>query len=214
MTDKAMRLEEAREAIRRRDFSSAYSLYDALLADHPGDADVLLDYGRAKYAEYSDLEGAARLFEQALAASPQSVETLLWLGDLFSLGYGRGYDAAAEVYRKVIQLDPGAVDAYLGLGLLHRVPTRPVTLEEAIASFRTATELDPRRADAQLDLGMALIEASQPEEALTQLRKAQQLLAQGGQERQARGVEKLLAQLAANQPIKSFAYSNQSPRYR
>ncbi len=214
MSDTSESLDLAREAVQRGDYAAAYSIYDGLLIDHPDDPDLLRDYGIAKYEEYADLAEAARLFERALAADPRSVETLLWVADLYSLGYGRGYQAAADTYRTAIQLEPEAADAHVGLGLLHRAPSRPVTLEEAIAAFREATRIDPQRADSHLDLGAALIEAGQHEPAAEELREAQQLLRARGEMRQAQGIESLLERLSANQPIKSIALSYQSPRYR
>jgi tetratricopeptide (TPR) repeat protein len=211
--EERQRLQQAREAVRRRDFAAAYSLYDALLADHPEDPDLLRDYGSAMYAEYADLEQAARLFERALAANPRSLETLLWVADLYALGYGRGYEAAAETYRTAIELQPDAADAHIGLGLLHRAPSRPVTLDEAIGAFRAATLIDPGRADAHLDLGAALIEAGERDRAAGELRQARQLLAANGELRQARGIDSVLQRLSDDELVRSVAFSYQSPRF-
>jgi tetratricopeptide (TPR) repeat protein len=111
-------LARARQACHDRDFQTAYAIYDRLLGAGPDDAEVLGEYGRARYAEYADLEGAARLFERALAVEPQSVETLLWLGDVASLGYGPGYAGAAQSYRTAASLDPRRADAGADLGML------------------------------------------------------------------------------------------------
>jgi uncharacterized Tic20 family protein/Flp pilus assembly protein TadD len=214
MSERTVRLEQARQASLRGEFPTAYALYDALLEAYPDDPEVLHDYGRAKYVEYVDLEQAAQLFERARAVEPKSVETLLWLGDLYALGYGRGYDAAAEMYRQALQQNDREVDAYIGLGMLHRAPTKPITLNEAIVAFRTATQTDPDRADAHLNLGMALIEAGELHAAQEELLIAQQLLATEGEHRQARGIQTMLDRLSRGEPIKSLAYSNRSSRYR
>ncbi|MBJ7601500.1 MAG: tetratricopeptide repeat protein [Candidatus Dormibacteraeota bacterium] len=113
-----------------------------------------------------------------------------------------------------MQLDPGAADAHIGLGLLHRPPSRPVSLEEAIAAFRQAARIDPQRADSHLNLGAALIEAGERDLAAEELRSAQQLLVRKGELRQARGIDEVLRRLSADQPIKSIAFSYQSSRYR
>jgi tetratricopeptide (TPR) repeat protein len=214
VTEKTVLLGQALAALRRKDFSAAYTVYEALLHERPDDPDVLFDYGRAKYAEYIDLDGAAELFERARTAQPESVETLLWLGDLCSLGYGRGYDAAAELYRKAIQLEPRAVDAYIGLGLLHRTPGSRVALADAITAFGAAVDVDDRRPDAHLNLGVALIEAGRSDEASAELVAAHRLLVAEGQQRQATGIMGLINRLQRGEPVKSFAYTNQSPRYR
>lgn len=212
--DRDQRLEQARQICARGDFAVAYTLYETLLRTYPDDPEVLQAYGRAKYQEYDDLEQAAALFARAYAAAPESVESLLWLADLAALGYGPGYERAAELYHQAIQLDPEAVDAYLGLGMLHRTPDRPVSLDDAVAAFQRATQLAPQRADAQLDLGMALIEAGQRQAAREPLRVGAGLLRAAGNERQAQSVQTLLDRLERDEPITATVYTLDSPRYR
>ena len=214
MNSRDMRLDQARQACRRSDYRTAYAIYEALLQSDPEDPVALLDYGRAKYQEYVDLDQATTLFERALAADPQSVDTLLWLADLYALGYGRGYAAAAELYRRAIELDPQVVDAYIGLGMLHQAPGAPVRLDEAISAFRTATRIDSRRGDAHVDLGMALLQASDRPAAQRELLTAERLLSASGNQRQAAGLRVLLDRLERNEPITSIVYSLDSPRYR
>ena len=128
------RLARARQAVQEGNFPLAYAMDDALLEASPNDALVLREYGQARYAEYDDLEGAAQLFERALRAEPDSGPTMLWLADVSSLGYGRGYDGAEPaLYREVARLQPREVDAYVGLGLLARTPGGPVPVDEACA---------------------------------------------------------------------------------
>lgn len=214
MNSRDMRLQEARQACRRSDYQAAYAIYEALLQSNLEDPAVLLDYGRAKYQEYVDLDQATTLFERALAADPQSVDACLWLADMYALGYGRGYAAAAELYRRASELDAQAVDAYIGLGMLHQAPGAPVRLDEAISAFRTATQLDGQRADARLDLGMALLRANDRQAARHELSIAERLLATSGNQRQAAGLRSLLGRLERNEPITSTVYSLDSPRYR
>jgi tetratricopeptide (TPR) repeat protein len=213
-TDRESQLARARQACRDQDFQTAYAIYDRLLGADPDDAEVLREYGRARYAEYTDLEGAARLFERALAVEPRSVETLLWLGDVASLGYGPGYAGAAESYRAAARLDPRAVDAYVGLGMLHRSPGAPVGQAEAIEALRTAARLDPRRADAHADLGALLLEQGDRSGALEALRTAQRLLAEAGEESRAAGLQSLVGQLERGEPVATTVLFNDSPRLR
>jgi len=212
--DRDQRLEQARQICRQGDFDVAYRIYDSLLQAYPNDPEILRDYGRAKYQEYDNLGQAAQLFAQAHAAAPTSVELLLWRADLSALGYGDGYAAAAALYRQALQIDPQAVDAYIGLGMLHRVPGKPVSLDEAITAFRQAVEIDPQRADAHLDLGMALIEAGQHHAARESLRAGQRLLHASGNDRQAQSVQAVLDRLDRNEIISSLVYTLDSARYR
>jgi len=214
MADPQEQREQARLACLRGDYAEAYRLYEQLLSVEPEDPRTLLDYGRAKYREYADLEGATGLFLRLAAAQPGSVEAQLWLGDLYSLGYGAGYPAAAERYRAAMRLDPREVDAYIGLGMLHRAPSAAVTLDQAVEAFRAAVELEPTRADARVDLGMALLEAEQREDAERELVAAERLLRDAGETKQAQGIRALIDWLATGRAPRPPAYSNQSPRYR
>src|SRR5262249_9762027 len=107
------------------------------------------------YLEYTDLEQATQLFERAVNINPNSIPALLWLADLYALGYGKGYNAELITYKQVIQLTPHVVDPYIGIGMLHQAPPSPVNLKEALEAFQTATHIAPQRADAHINLGMA-----------------------------------------------------------
>jgi tetratricopeptide (TPR) repeat protein len=207
-------LARAREACRDGDFQTAYAIYDRLLGAGPDDAEVLREYGRARYAEYADLEGAARLFERALAVEPRSVEALLWLGDVASLGYGPSYAGAAQSYRTATHLDPQAVDAYGGLGMLHRSPGTPVSAAEAVEALRTAAQLDPHRADARAGLGMLLLEQGDRSGALDASRAAQRLLAEAGEGSRAAALQSLVGRLERGEPATTAVLFNDSPRLR
>jgi tetratricopeptide (TPR) repeat protein len=213
-TDREAQLRRARQACRDEDFQTAYAIYDRLLGADPDDAEVLREYGRARYAEYADLEGAARLFQRALAVEPQSVETLLWLGDVASLGYGPGYAGAAESYRSAARLDPAAVDAYVGLGMLSRSPGAPVSRAEAVEALRTAARLDPHRADAHADLAALLLEQGDRSGALDALRTARRLLAEAGEDSRAASLQSLVEQLERGEPVTTTVLFNDSPRLR
>ena len=208
------RLARARQAVLEGDFPAAYAIYDALLETSPNDALVLREYGQARYAEYDDLEGAAQLFERALRAEPDSGPTMLWLADVSSLGYGRGYDGAAALYREVARLQPREVDAYVGLGLLARTPGEPVPVDEAVRAYRTAAEIDPRRVDARANLGMLLWERGQRDEAKAALSDALRLLSGPGQEDRAATVRAALDAIERGEAPAGTVRTNDSPRLR
>jgi tetratricopeptide (TPR) repeat protein len=208
------RLASARRAAREGDFPAAYAIYDSLLDAAPDDPHVLREYGQARYAEYDDLEGAAQLFERALRAEPGSVPTMLWLADVSSLGYGRGYDGAADLYREVIRLQPREVDAYVGLGLLARTPGQPVPVDEAIRAYRSAAEIDPQRVDARASLGLLLWERGQREEAKAALAEALGLLSGPTQEDRAATLTAALEAIDRGEAPVSTVRTNDSPRLR
>lgn len=214
MNERKKLLEQAHQNLAQSNFKATYDFYEQVLLITPNDAEVLQEYGQAKYFEYTDLEQATQLFERAVNVDPNSIPALLWLGDLYALGYGKGYSAALSTYQQVLQLNSRVVDAYIGIGMLHRAPSSPVKLKDAIEAFHTATHLDPERPDTHVNLAMALIEDGDRQNAREELEIAEKLLVQSGEHRQARGIQAVRKKLEANQPVTSVAYSNLSPRYK
>ncbi len=203
--------EQARQAVIQGDFTKAYHLYEELLRTYVNNADILLDYGRAKYREFSDLNQAAVLFQRILEQQPDSLDALLWLADVSSLGYGPGYAGAANLYRQIIALAPGCVEAYSGLGMLYKNPGSPVTLEEALTSYRQALILKPANAITHSNLGYLLLDAGQIEEAIDELSEAVRLHQIANVN--TRNLQKDIEQLQRHEPVKRRAYFNDSTRY-
>lgn len=207
-------LQQAREAVRRQEYAEAFHLYEAALRERPESLEALLDFGRAKFRECDDLEGATALFEGALAVAPESLEALLWTAFLYSWGYGKGYQAAVELYRRAIRLNPQSADAYIGLGMAQGAPGVTMTLQEKVQAFRSASQLDPTRTDAFSNLGTALIKAGERDQAREALTKAQQLFAQNGDETRVHSIQQLLDRLDRNEDITNYGYSNASKMFR
>lgn len=214
MRNREDRLEQAHLACLQNDYDIAYRLYDELLRDFPNDPEILLSYGRAKYREFVDLEQAARLFLQAVEADPNSIEALLWLGDVSGMGYGPGYAKAPDFYRRVLKIEPGSVDAYTGLAMMYKVPSSAITLDEAIDAYRKAVQLTPQNSDAYQNLGFILLEAGQPAEALDAFQKAQYWLELSGPTDSVANILKVIEQIRNHQQVKRRAYVNNSQRYR
>jgi tetratricopeptide (TPR) repeat protein len=213
MTERDTLRQQAHEACLQEDYVTAYALYEELLQVYPEDAEILLDYGRAVYREYADLDKAACLFEQALEREPDSVELLLWLADIGATGYGPGYKAAVNLYQRVIELDPCNVDAYVGLGLQYHAPSVSMTSEEATQAFRKATQLDAQRADAHLDLGMLLLDTTDTPAARKEFLVTVNLLNTTGKKKLAKSVQQLIDQIERQEPIKNRFRLNLSSRY-
>jgi len=212
MNERKEALEQAYQRWTQGNFQAAYELYEHLLRATPNDAEILREYGRAKYSEYDDLEQAAHLFERAVAADPNaSISALLCLGELYGCEYGKGCEEALSVYQRVIELDPHNVDAYIGIGMLHGRPSSPVTHKEWIEAFRMATQIAPQRVDVHLNLGTALIEVGDRRNARNELEIAEKLLVQSGQHQWAQDIKAMRQKVETNQPITSFAYGKSSP---
>lgn len=209
------RLEQARRSFLRGETAQAFAQYEQLLDIGPSDADVLLDYGRARY-QNGDFEQAARLLERALAAQPDSLEAIIWLANAVWMGYGQEYGDAASLYRRAIQLAPEDPDGYIGLGMcIHGPPeAKKVPLDEGVAAFRKATELSPAREDAHFDLGMALIESGKVAAAIDELRIAAALRAQAGDQTGAEDVRAIIGHLTRGEVSASMSLYSASRRNR
>ena len=212
MEERDIYLEQARQAWSHNDHDAAYAIYEKLLHQNSNDPKVLLEYGRAVYAEFDELEKATLLFERALAVKPDSIIALLYLGDLYSSGYGQGYRAALPIYQRVIELAPHTVkfckEAYMGIGMLHHVPGSPVSYSEVIAAFRKATEIAPHCVNAHANLGMALYEGGDLQSAWNEFKIAEQLLKSNGQ--QLDYIQKILKHIENNEPCTYGGYTRSS----
>jgi tetratricopeptide (TPR) repeat protein len=213
MSERESILQQAHEACLRRDYPKAYSLYEALLQTHPDDPSLLLEYGKAVYMEFEDLEKALHLFEQAFKHDPTSVEALLWQADIATMGYGPDHAEAVSLYRRAIELDPKCVDAYVGLGLQYQTPSVTLSLEETIDAFRTAIALDPHRADAYSNLGMALLDKKDTAGARTAFLHAIDLLEGTDYQKRIPAIRQYIDQIDRHETIKTRANVNYSPRY-
>jgi tetratricopeptide (TPR) repeat protein len=212
-SDRDAQLQQARQALLRKDYRTAYQIYDELLKQFPGDGAVLLDYGRAKFREFADLEQAAQLLLKAVEADPDSIDALLWLAEISAMGYGPGYAKAGSLYRRALKLDEQCVDAYIGLGMLYGAPSSSVTLQEAIAAYRKATQLAPQRSDAYRNLGFALLKEGDKIGAQQAFLVAMQLLQARGDEQTAQAIAADLEKLQRQEPLQGSVYRNESSRF-
>lgn len=213
MCERESVLRQAHEACLRRDYHEAYHLYEALLQTYPDDSQVLLEYGKAVYMKFENLEKALCIFEQALERDSASVEALLWLADVAALGYGPDYAGAVRLYQRAIELDPKCVDAYVGLGLQYQAPSVSLSLEEAIKAFCTAITLDPHRADAYSNLGMTLLDKGDMAGARAAFLHAIDLLGGTNYQKRIPAIRRYIEQIDRHEKIKTRAGANYSPRY-
>lgn len=192
--------------------AAAYASYEKLLQEHPRDPVLLREYGRALYAEYSDFEKAISLFERALQEEPHSLLTLQYLADLYSLGYGEGYDAALSMYQQIIASASHDKDvcasAYIGMGFLYPIIG---TRHDALAAFKKAIEIAPERPDAHHDLGVALYEAGDLEGAWNELKTSERLLKAKGES--TIRLEKMLKHLGQEEKFQGGNYYTLSKIY-
>jgi tetratricopeptide (TPR) repeat protein len=78
-------------------------------------------------------------------------------------------DAAADAYRRTIDLDPGHADAHVNLGRLLHEQRAPAAAEK---HYRAALEADPEHATAAFNLGVALEDLGRVREAVAAYEQA------------------------------------------
>ena len=154
--------------------------------------------------EANQLDRAAELFTQAIAADPKDYAAHFHLALAYSLQQ-KDADAIPE-YRKALELKPDLYEAQLNLGMLllrQKQPQEAVapleaaavkkpreykpafyaaeallasgSFEKAETRYKTATEIDPKSAAAELGLGRAQIKQNRLPEGAEHIRKAAQL---------------------------------------
>jgi len=84
----------------------------------------------------------------------------------------RDFNAAAESYRKAVELDPSVPELWANLGLMYHESGNP---NEAMRSFREAIRLNPSLFVPQLFMGIELLGAKNPEAAIYFLERAEKL---------------------------------------
>ncbi len=84
----------------------------------------------------------------------------------------RDFNAAAESYRKAVELEPTVPELWANLGLMYHESGKPV---EAMRSFREAIRLNPSLFVPQLFVGIEFLGAQNPEAAVDFLERAEKL---------------------------------------
>lgn len=214
MNERDSLLQQAHEAYLQHNFTGASALYETLLQMYPEDPQILLDYGKATYGEFEDLDKALYLFKRAFESDPTCIEALLWMADTAAMGYGPDMAGAAELYRRAIELDPTCVDAYIGLAFQYRAPGVTLSLEEAIQLYRQALALDPHRFGAYNNLGMRLLDKGDMAGAREAFCRAIELMRGTDREKQIPALQQYIDNIDNKQEIKTRWETNDSPRSR
>src|SRR5262245_39886882 len=94
-----------------------------------------------------DLEGAERLYEQALERSPDDAET--WHRRGLAAFQRKDFPLAIEYLLRAVALDPQGEPYYVNLGAAQRAAGR---LKDAEASYRRVLTLNPRLTSAYNNL--------------------------------------------------------------
>jgi tetratricopeptide (TPR) repeat protein len=87
------------------------------LAQNPEDTEALIDLARAKY-DLADFEGAVVVYKLALETRPTDTLILNNLGDTY--GILKQYENSAEMYLKIIEVNPRWVNSYRELKTIYK----------------------------------------------------------------------------------------------
>jgi len=146
----------------RRLFDQAVEAYGKAIELRPFFADAHVGLGDARAAK-GDIDGAVKAYQQALVYNPVNPKVHMSLGKIYYSEKGLYYEAV-NAYKKAIDLDPGSVEARMGLGEVYEDKG---LYKEAIGEYRHVVELDGKHTGAMYNLAL-VYEKVDPREAMAQ----------------------------------------------
>ena len=141
----AQTLEHAEAAWKARQWAEANDEFLALAAKFPGNADIKVRWGRMllEHAQASDVEYAAKLFNEALAIRKDHPGALLGLALIAADNFE---NRAAELATRALAADPKLVEAQ---ELLARLALEDNNSTKAAAEARKALAIDPHSVEGR-----------------------------------------------------------------
>jgi tetratricopeptide (TPR) repeat protein len=146
----------------RRLFDQALEAYAKAIELRPFYADAHVGLGDARAAK-GDTDAAIKAYQQALVYNPVNPRVHLSLGKIYFAEKGLYYESVTA-YKKAIELDPGSVEARMGLGEVYEDKG---LYKEAAGEYRRVIELDAKHTGAMYNLAV-VYEKTDPREAITQ----------------------------------------------
>ena len=146
----------------RRLFDQAVEAYNKAIDLRPFYAEAHVGLGDAKAAK-GEVDGAVAAYTKALAYNPVNPRVHMALGKIYYAEKGLYYESVTA-YKKAIELDPGAVEARMGLGEVYEDKG---LYKEAIEEYRRVVELDGKHTGAMYNLAL-VYEKTDPRESIAQ----------------------------------------------
>jgi len=146
----------------RRLFDQALEAYAKAIELRPFYADAHVGLGDARAAK-GDTDAAIKAYQQALVYNAVNPRVHLSLGKIYFSEKGLYYEAV-NAYKKAIDLDPGSVEARMGLGEVYEDKG---LYKEAADEYRRVIELDAKHTGAIYNLAI-VYEKTDPREAISQ----------------------------------------------
>lgn len=153
MESKIRLIEQATEAFTQRRYADAREMYLKALDQFGRDPDLIWGLAQVEFAlsivspnaEDTCGHNAIRWMREAIQIAPERPEYYYTLGDMLEHGMVPDYEAAAQVYRQALRLEPLYVPALSRLAMLYGVPEDVVPLEEALSCCEKAVRIAPTR---------------------------------------------------------------------
>uniref|UniRef100_A0A7C4LJ12 Tetratricopeptide repeat protein n=1 Tax=Schlesneria paludicola TaxID=360056 RepID=A0A7C4LJ12_9PLAN len=162
-------LEQARAAVRSRDYAAAIAHYRQALTVDPESVDALEGLAMMLLATGS-YAAAVEQFQRLVLLQPMEARHYINMGAAYNrLGQ---YQKAVDTLRKGIQRNRKCADAYYNLGIAQRKLNMPSL---AISAYKEAIRLDPQLVEAYQNLGNLYTEMGNYQLALANYRKALEL---------------------------------------
>ncbi|MFZ3173660.1 MAG: tetratricopeptide repeat protein [Thiobacillus sp.] len=143
-------LNQARMLVDQQRYAEAIAVYDVLLTEQPGQADLLIEAARI-HAWADRHSSAAHLYQQVFEVAPQRREDVL-LSLAWQLAWGGRHAEAIPLFQEVTQQVPAQrTEALHGLAESYSVSNK---LEEALVVYRALssepTDLRARKGEARV----------------------------------------------------------------
>jgi tetratricopeptide (TPR) repeat protein len=145
----------------RRLFDQAIEAYTKAIEIRPFYAEAYVGLGDAKAAK-GEVDGAVAAYQKALGFNPINAKVHVSLGKLYYSEKGLYYESV-QAYKKAIELDPGYLDARMGLAEVYEDKG---LYQEAIGEYRRVVESDAKNTGALYNLAL-VYEKVDPKEAVT-----------------------------------------------
>jgi tetratricopeptide (TPR) repeat protein/TolB-like protein len=145
----------------RRLFDQAIEAYTKAIDIRPFYADAYVGLGDAKAAK-SDVDGAVAAYQKALEFNPINAKVHVSLGKLYYSEKNLYYESVTA-YKKAIDLDPGYLDARMGLAEVYEDKG---LYREAIDEYGKVVDADAKNTGALYNLAL-VYEKVDPSEAVT-----------------------------------------------
>ncbi len=161
-------LQQAQEAIDKKDYPAAVASLQGYLAQRPNDSLAHFQLGYA-YTGLQRWDDAKSEYGKAVALDPKLAQAHLNLGLVL---LDRDPAAAVEPFRHTAELQPDQARPLFLLGLAYE---KSGNIANAIEQYQAAQRLEPKSFDIRFALGRALLRAGRAPEAETQFHEAVEL---------------------------------------